>query len=59
VIHRDIKPANIMITPENSVKLTDFVASMAADNRLTRMAIGSLHYMSPEQIQAGPAGCPL
>jgi serine/threonine-protein kinase len=53
VIHRDIKPANIMITPENSLKLTDFVASMAADNRLTRMAIGSLHYMSPEQIQAG------
>jgi serine/threonine-protein kinase len=57
VIHRDIKPANIMLTRAETVKLTDFgVASVAAERRLTRtgMAIGSLHYMSPEQIQAGP-----
>jgi serine/threonine protein kinase len=56
IIHRDIKPGNIIITPANLVKLTDFgVASMAAERRLTRtgMAIGSLHYMSPEQVQAG------
>ena len=56
VIHRDIKPANIMLTPSGSVKLTDFgVASMKAESRLTRtgMGIGSLHYMSPEQISAG------
>ncbi len=56
VIHRDIKPSNIIITPANVVKLTDFgVASVAADHRLTRtgMAIGSLHYMSPEQVRAG------
>ena len=55
IIHRDIKPANIMITAANRVKLTDFgVASITVDRRLTRtgMAIGSLHYMSPEQIQA-------
>lgn len=57
VIHRDIKPANIMLTPRGVVKLTDFgIASMAAKDRITRtgMAIGSLHYMSPEQIMAGP-----
>ena len=56
VIHRDIKPANIMITPAGTVKLTDFgIASMTAEKRLTQtgMAIGSLYYMSPEQIQAG------
>ena len=56
VIHRDIKPANVMITPANIIKLTDFgIASMAAEERrLTRtgVAIGSLPYMSPEQIRA-------
>ena len=55
VIHRDLKPANIMLTAAGFVKLTDFgVASMAAQNRLTRtgVGIGSLHYMSPEQIHA-------
>jgi len=56
VIHRDIKPANIMISSTNQVKLTDFgVASIAMDRRLTQtgLVVGSLHYMSPEQIQAG------
>lgn len=56
IIHRDIKPANIMINRANAVKLTDFgVASIATIGRLTRtgMALGSLHYMSPEQIQSG------
>jgi serine/threonine-protein kinase len=60
VIHRDIKPANIMLTNEGAVKLTDFgVASMADNTSLTRTgtAIGSLHYMSPEQIKAKHADC--
>jgi len=58
VIHRDIKPANIIVTPEGTVKLTDFgIARSASDASLTNsgVALGSLYYMSPEQVQAQPA----
>jgi len=54
VIHRDIKPANMMLTPAGKVKLMDFgIAKAAADRRLTMTGttLGSLYYMSPEQIQ--------
>jgi hypothetical protein len=54
VIHRDIKPANMMLTPAGVVKLMDFgIAKAATDNRLTMTGttLGSLYYMSPEQIQ--------
>ncbi len=56
VVHRDLKPANILVTRARVVKLTDFGIAQAADaKRLTRtgMALGSLHYMSPEQITSG------
>jgi serine/threonine-protein kinase len=54
VIHRDIKPANMMLTPGGSIKLMDFgIAKASADRRLTMTGttMGSLYYMSPEQIQ--------
>ena len=57
VIHRDIKPANIIVTPAGMVKLTDFgIAQSAGDPRLTGtgVALGSLYYMSPEQVSAKP-----
>ena len=57
VIHRDIKPGNILITASGVVKLTDFgIASKAGDPRLTApgMALGSLYYMSAEQLKAEP-----
>ncbi len=55
VVHRDVKPSNIMLRPDGAVKLTDFGIASRADRRLTRTgtAIGSLHYMAPEQISAG------
>lgn len=58
IVHRDIKPSNIVINTHGTVKLLDFgIATMAASKKLTRtgMVVGSLHYMSPEQVQAGPA----
>ncbi len=54
VVHRDIKPANMMLTPAGVVKLMDFgIAKGATDQRLTMTGttLGSLYYMSPEQIR--------
>lgn len=57
IVHRDIKPQNIMLLSDGTIKITDFgIARFARSETrtLTDKAIGSVHYISPEQA-AGAA----
>ena len=54
IIHQDIKPQNVIILRDGTAKLTDFgIASFATtqETRVVQEAIGSVHYISPEQAK--------
>ena len=54
IIHRDVKPQNIMLTDDGTIKVTDFgIArfSRSEHRTITDKAIGSVHYISPEQAK--------
>lgn len=57
VIHRDIKPQNIIMTPDKTLKITDFGIARATSQATMTMAgnntIGTAHYLSPEQARGG------
>jgi serine/threonine protein kinase/tetratricopeptide (TPR) repeat protein len=68
VVHRDLKPANVMLTPDGHIKVMDFGVALhvfepddaprtpASAERLTRdgRGVGTISYMSPEQLRGGP-----
>ncbi len=52
IVHRDIKPQNIMILRDGTVKVTDFgIATLISNAHAANEAIGSVHYISPEQAK--------
>ena len=58
IVHRDVKPQNIMVLPDGTIKVTDFgIARFARSEQrtMTDKAIGSVHYISPEQARGEKA----
>ena len=54
IIHRDIKPQNMIISKDGTVKVADFgIARAVSSQTMNATAVGSVHYISPEQAKGG------
>ena len=56
IIHRDIKPQNMIISRDGKVKVADFgIARAVSSQTMNATAVGSVHYISPEQAREATA----
>jgi hypothetical protein len=59
IVHRDIKPANLMVLNDGAIKIVDFGVARIGNESVTRtgQVVGTIQYMSPEQINGAPVDC--